>query len=162
MYHNTCMTYVPLCMLRLLTTRFLSSRWRGKCSWHSRCMRNPQFCISGKRPMESGRRDSLETWRLTCFWLVDWSRYQPLSADLHGFSHQHIGQFTELIYDIHLYQSPRHIAFSADCLMPHLFLHVSLITCQPGVLVSSFDRQLALTKCPAFSQGKHGLSVGLI
>ena len=27
--------------------------WRGKRSRHSRCMRNPQFHVSGKRPMES-------------------------------------------------------------------------------------------------------------
>ena len=27
-------------------------RWRGKRSRHSRRMRNPQFCVSGKRPME--------------------------------------------------------------------------------------------------------------
>ena len=26
-------------------------RWRGKCSRHSRRMRNPQFCVSGKRPI---------------------------------------------------------------------------------------------------------------
>ena len=26
-------------------------RWRGKRSWHSRRMRNPQFCVSGTRPM---------------------------------------------------------------------------------------------------------------
>ena len=26
-------------------------RWRGKCSRHSRCMRNPQFYVYGKRPM---------------------------------------------------------------------------------------------------------------
>ena len=25
--------------------------WRGKCPRHSRHMRNPQFCVSGKRPM---------------------------------------------------------------------------------------------------------------
>ena len=25
--------------------------WRGKCSRHSRHMRNPQFYVSGKRPM---------------------------------------------------------------------------------------------------------------
>ena len=29
------------------------SRWRGKRSRHSRCMRNPQFYLSGKRPMPS-------------------------------------------------------------------------------------------------------------
>ena len=27
-------------------------RWQGKRSWHSRRMRNPQFCVSGKRPIE--------------------------------------------------------------------------------------------------------------
>ena len=26
-------------------------RWRGKRAWHSRRMRNPQFCVSGKRPI---------------------------------------------------------------------------------------------------------------
>ena len=35
-HHGTCATW---CM------------WRGKCSRHSRRMRNPQFCISGKRPI---------------------------------------------------------------------------------------------------------------
>ena len=27
-------------------------QWRGKCSQHSRCMHNPQFCLSGKRSIE--------------------------------------------------------------------------------------------------------------
>ena len=27
-------------------------RCRGKRSWHSRRMRNPQYCVSGKRPMD--------------------------------------------------------------------------------------------------------------
>ena len=27
-------------------------RWWGKRSWYSRCMRNAQFCVSGKRPVE--------------------------------------------------------------------------------------------------------------
>ena len=30
-----------------------NSRWRGKCSRHSRRMRNPQFCVSGKKPMDN-------------------------------------------------------------------------------------------------------------
>ena len=34
-----------------LTSGFLWSRWRGKRSRHSRRMRNPQFHVSGKRPM---------------------------------------------------------------------------------------------------------------
>ena len=38
-------------MLGSLTSGFLWSRWRGKRSRHSRRMRNPQFYVSGKRPM---------------------------------------------------------------------------------------------------------------
>ena len=48
MHHSTCVTNVPWCMPGSLTNGFLWSRWRGKCS---RRMRNPQFCVSGKRPM---------------------------------------------------------------------------------------------------------------
>ena len=51
MHHGTCVTHVPWCMPGSLTSGFLWSRWRGKRSRHSRCMRNPQFCASGKGPM---------------------------------------------------------------------------------------------------------------
>ena len=51
MHHGTCVTHVPWCMPGSLTSGFLWSRWRGKRSRHSRRMRNPQFCVSGKRPM---------------------------------------------------------------------------------------------------------------
>ena len=44
-------THVPWCMSGSLTSSFPWSRWRGKHSRHSRRMRNPQFCVSGKRPM---------------------------------------------------------------------------------------------------------------
>ena len=44
-------TRVPRCMLGSLTSGFLWSRWRGKRSRHSRRMRNPQFYVSGKRPI---------------------------------------------------------------------------------------------------------------
>ena len=54
MHHGTCATHVPWCMPGSLTSGFLWSRWRGKRSRHSRCMRNPQFYVSGKRPMEKG------------------------------------------------------------------------------------------------------------
>ena len=37
-----------------------NQRWRGKRSRHSRRMRNPQFYVSGKRPMKS--RDSFDAW----------------------------------------------------------------------------------------------------
>ena len=50
----TCITaraHVPWCIAASLTSCFLWSRWREKRSRHSRCMHNPQFCVSGKRPM---------------------------------------------------------------------------------------------------------------
>ena len=48
MHHGTCVAHVPWCMPGSLTIGFLGSRWRGKRSRH---MRNPQFYVSGKRPM---------------------------------------------------------------------------------------------------------------
>ena len=52
MHHGTCVTHVPWCMLRSLTSGFLWSRWRGKRCRYSRRMRNPQFYLSGKRPIK--------------------------------------------------------------------------------------------------------------
>ena len=51
MHHGTCVPHVPSCMPGSLSSGFLCSRWWGKLSLHSRHMRNPQFCVSGKRPM---------------------------------------------------------------------------------------------------------------
>ena len=51
MRHGTCVTHVPWCMLGSLTRGFLWSRWWGKRSRHSRRMRNPEFYVSGKRPI---------------------------------------------------------------------------------------------------------------
>ena len=51
MHHGTCVTHVPWCMRRSLISGFLWSRWRGKRSRHSRRMRNPQFYVSGRRPI---------------------------------------------------------------------------------------------------------------
>ena len=51
MHHGTCVTHVPWCMRRSLTSGFLWSRWRGKRSRHSRRMRYPQFYVAGKRPV---------------------------------------------------------------------------------------------------------------
>ena len=53
MHRGTCMTHVPWCMPGSLTSGFLRSRWGGKRSPHSRCMRNLQFYVTGKRPMET-------------------------------------------------------------------------------------------------------------
>ena len=49
MHHSMCV--MPWCMSGSLTSGFLWSRWRGKCSRHSRRTRNTQFYVSGKRPM---------------------------------------------------------------------------------------------------------------
>ena len=54
MHHGTCVTHVPWCMSGSLTGDFLWNRWRGKRSRHSRRMRNPQFYLSGKRPIADG------------------------------------------------------------------------------------------------------------
>ena len=51
MHHGTCVTHVPWCMPGSLTNGFLWSRWRGNHSRQSRSMRNPQFYVSGKRPI---------------------------------------------------------------------------------------------------------------
>ena len=51
MHHGTCVTHVPWCMPGSLTNGFIWSRWRGKSSRNSRCMRNPHLYVSGKRPM---------------------------------------------------------------------------------------------------------------
>ena len=55
MHHGTCVTHVPRCMPGSLTSGFLWTQWRGKRSRHSGCMRNPQFYVSGKRPVKSPR-----------------------------------------------------------------------------------------------------------
>ena len=51
-HHSTCVTHVPWCMPGSLTSGFLWNRRRGERSRHSRLMRNLQFYVSGKRPME--------------------------------------------------------------------------------------------------------------
>ena len=53
MHHGTCATHVLWCIAGSLTSGFLWSRWRGKCSRYSRRMRNPQLCASGKWPMRT-------------------------------------------------------------------------------------------------------------
>ena len=51
MHHSTCVTHVSWRMLGSITSGFLWSRCWGKRSQHSRRMHNPQFYVSGKRPM---------------------------------------------------------------------------------------------------------------
>ena len=57
MYHGTCVTHVPWCMPGSLTSGFLLRWWRGNRFRHSRRMRNPQSCVSGKRPIENRWKD---------------------------------------------------------------------------------------------------------
>ena len=88
MHHGTCVTHVPWCKPGSLTSGFLWSRWRGKRSRYSQRMRNPQFYVSGKRPMPktcSYTKDSNWLIRLLCamnvgfsVWGVRWSN--PLRA----------------------------------------------------------------------------------
>ena len=47
MHHSSCVTHVPWC-----TVGIANPQWRGKRSQHPRRLRNPQFYVSGKRPME--------------------------------------------------------------------------------------------------------------
>ena len=51
MHHVTCATHVPWCIPGSLISGLSWSRWREKHSWHSQRMRNPQFCVTGKRPI---------------------------------------------------------------------------------------------------------------
>ena len=67
MHQDTCVMHVPWCMPGSLTSGFLYSRWRGKRSRNSQRMRNPQFYVSGKRPMVD--HYDFTTWRrFPCYW----------------------------------------------------------------------------------------------
>ena len=54
MHQCTYVTHGPWCMQQSLTSGFLWSRWREKRSRYSRRMHNPQFYVSGRRPMTRG------------------------------------------------------------------------------------------------------------
>ena len=71
MHHGTCVTHVPWCMPGSLTSDFLLIRQREKRSRHSRCICNPQFCVSGKRPISFGRWHSVGRGIKIC---LDWIR----------------------------------------------------------------------------------------
>ena len=67
MHHGTCVTHVPWCISGSLTCGLT---WRGKCSRHSRRMRNPQFYVSVKRPMETYPLYS--TFTLAVWYTISW------------------------------------------------------------------------------------------
>ena len=54
MHHGTCVMHVTWCMPGSQTNCFLWSPWQVKRSRFSRRMHNPQFYVSGKRPMLCG------------------------------------------------------------------------------------------------------------
>ena len=56
MYHGTCVEHGPWCMPGPLTSGCLLSLWREKRSRYSRRMPNPQFCVSGKRPIRKQKQ----------------------------------------------------------------------------------------------------------
>ena len=56
MHTGTCVTHVPGCKSGSLTSGLLWSRWWGKRSRYSRCMRNPQFYVSDKRHITEWHR----------------------------------------------------------------------------------------------------------
>ena len=66
MHHGTCVTHVPRCIPRSLTSGFIWSRWRRKRSRYSRRMRNPQFYLSGNRPLMRSQQYTLVI--LSSFW----------------------------------------------------------------------------------------------
>ena len=78
MLHGTCVTHVPWCMPGSLTSGFIWSRRRGKRSRHSLRMRNPQFYVSGKRPMATmilyfnkiHMYHDINTFQHLCIWVI--------------------------------------------------------------------------------------------
>ena len=66
-------------MQRSLISGFLWSRWRGKCSRHSRRMRNPQCYLSGKRLMDQA--DSVWTRQIWGIWKLR-PAYSPETPNL--------------------------------------------------------------------------------
>ena len=69
MHHDTCVTHVPWCMPGSLTSVFRWGRWRGKRSRHSRRMCNPQFYLSGKRPLKNLLHNGIGSLRLNRDWI---------------------------------------------------------------------------------------------
>ena len=66
----TCITHVPWCIPGSLTGGFLWSRWRGKRSRHCRCMLNPQFYVTGKRPIQWHFRDCNRGYHKGYHWCI--------------------------------------------------------------------------------------------
>ena len=97
MHHGTCVTHVPWCMPGSVTSNFLWSRWRGKRSWHSRCMRNPQFYVSGKRPMRYVVKSFVHAFVLPCRFLPPRSFSAPITYEARGYFARHNQTFWKMM-----------------------------------------------------------------
>ena len=68
MHHDTCVTHVRRCMPGSLISGFLWSRCREKHSRLSLRLRNPQFYMSGKKPIAYEKKNNkrmTRNWRRT-------------------------------------------------------------------------------------------------
>ena len=83
MHHGTYVAYLPWCIPGSLNNGFLWSRSRGKRSRHSQRMRNPQFSVSGKRPMASLTSEDYKRtliWQRISsdtFWMLSYADWTP-------------------------------------------------------------------------------------
>ena len=64
MHHGTCVTHVQRCMSGSLTSSFPWNRWRGKTFLAFAAHAQPQFYVSGKRPIAKHKTRTL------CIFLV--------------------------------------------------------------------------------------------
>ena len=86
MHHGTGLKHVTWCMPGSLFSGFPWSRWRGKRSRHSRRMRNPQYYVSGKKPMAAELTCPIRTASTFVVWYRNESigpkmfRYQPTGS----------------------------------------------------------------------------------
>ena len=74
----TCITARASHMSGTLTSGFLWRRWRGKRSRHSRRMRNPQFYVCVKRPMDCA---VVMVVTLSMYWKIRHPTFQHVESD---------------------------------------------------------------------------------
>ena len=86
MHHGKCVARRPWCMPGSLTSGFFWSRWRGKRSRQSRCMRNTQFYVSGRMPI---------TWHAQ--WNLNWAILDPDLVRINAFDADSIQRRHEVL-----------------------------------------------------------------
>ena len=101
--------HVPWCMPGSLTSRSLWSQLRGKRSRHSRRMRNPQFDISSKRPIDQNIK----------------AKYHQTKMNLKMLPHRcgHISSVTMCYYgEDYLYAHEKHRCRHCPCYNPQTMM----------------------------------------